>query len=384
MPHKPPVRRRPLAGQPENGQPKAAPSGAEPGPPRFDHHPHDALFRYVFRRSEHAAAALRTWLPAELLGHLDLAQLQRVDPVTGDDRLGERRADLVFQATFAARPALIQFVIEHQSTVDRDMALRLLRSLVDLWTDWRRRHPRGALPPIVPCVVHHGPRRWTAPRDLQGLLDLGPEATAQALRPLLPQLRYLLDDLNRASEDQLRERPWPALPKLTALLLKFTGPETDFGDHLPRWADLVGDVVDDEDRDAWPVVVRYILTATPTDPRALADKLEGHLPGPAQEEIMATVDNLYTRTRAAGRAEGLELGLEKGRSEGRSEGRNEGRNEGRTETLRATLRKLLRLRFGGEASPALLARIEAADADALDRWTERVLTAPTAAAVLAD
>lgn len=51
--------------------------------------------------------------------------------------------------------------------------------------------------------------------------------------------------------------------------------------------------------------------------------------------------------------------------------------------LRIALRKLLRLRFGADSSPSLLARIEAADAETLDRWTERVLTATTAEDVVA-
>ena len=60
-----------------------------------------------------------------------------------------------------------------------------------------------------------------------------------------------------------------------------------------------------------------------------------------------------------------------------------GRIEGRVEGQRSTLRSQLRLKF--RAVPdAVGPRIESASADELDRWFERVLTAPTLDAVFAD
>lgn len=64
---------------------------------------------------------------------------------------------------------------------------------------------------------------------------------------------------------------------------------------------------------------------------------------------------------------------------GRQEGHKEGRQEGQCDLLT----KLLRRRFG--ALPEhVLARIRSADQAQLERWAERVLTAPTLDAVLDD
>ncbi|MBT9554963.1 MAG: DUF4351 domain-containing protein [Myxococcales bacterium] len=69
--------------------------------------------------------------------------------------------------------------------------------------------------------------------------------------------------------------------------------------------------------------------------------------------------------------EGLKKGLEKGRQEGRQEGTTE------------LLTRLLEQRFG-PLSPALIAKIAAGRADELDRWTSRLLAAPSIEAVLED
>lgn len=67
--------------------------------------------------------------------------------------------------------------------------------------------------------------------------------------------------------------------------------------------------------------------------------------------------------------------------EGRAAGRQEGRQEGRAEGQRLTLERLLRLKFGPLPEDAER-HLAAADAAALTRYTERVLTADTLAAVL--
>lgn len=67
----------------------------------------------------------------------------------------------------------------------------------------------------------------------------------------------------------------------------------------------------------------------------------------------------------------------------RQEGRREGRQDGLREGLRSVVLKLLRLKFG-ELDDAVQARIAAADEATLDRYAERVLSADSIAAVLAD
>ncbi|MFZ1576435.1 MAG: transposase [Chromatiaceae bacterium] len=77
--------------------------------------------------------------------------------------------------------------------------------------------------------------------------------------------------------------------------------------------------------------------------------------------------------------------IEEGRQEGRQEGKQEGKQEGLEQGVQRgearVLTALVRLRFG-ELPDAIQKRIEAADADTLLRWSERVLTAPTLGDVL--
>ena len=71
------------------------------------------------------------------------------------------------------------------------------------------------------------------------------------------------------------------------------------------------------------------------------------------------------------------------KAEGKAEGRAEGKAEGRREAMAEMLVKQVRLRFKSVPERAV-EKILAADARTLDRWAERVLTARSVAAVIAD
>ena len=75
--------------------------------------------------------------------------------------------------------------------------------------------------------------------------------------------------------------------------------------------------------------------------------------------------------------------LQRIREEGREEGREAGRLEGRREGEAEMLLRLLRLRFG-TVPTEVTTRVTTADPEALLRWSERVLSAPTVEAVFAE
>jgi predicted transposase YdaD len=87
----------------------------------------------------------------------------------------------------------------------------------------------------------------------------------------------------------------------------------------------------------------------------------------AEDDLLAELDLPYLR---------------KIRDEGRAEGRDEGRAEGRREGEAEVFLRLLQLRFG-PLPVDVTARVTAADAETLLRWSEQVLSAPTLDAVFA-
>lgn len=96
-----------------------------------------------------------------------------------------RESDLLFRVPYRRgdekRSTLVCLLIEHQSTPDPRMPLRILLYAVLYWERewraWEKSHPAGESlrrTPVLPIVFHTGKGRWTAHRELAELID-GPE-----------------------------------------------------------------------------------------------------------------------------------------------------------------------------------------------------------------
>jgi hypothetical protein len=154
--------------------------------------PHDALFRFVFGKPVHAASELRAVLPAALVDRLDLASLHPVNGSFVDEELTNRHCDVLMRTRLDGREAFVYVLIEHQSSPDPIMPLRMLRYLMRIWDRWLEENPKAKrLPMIVPLVVYQGSRRWTYPVELSELLDVDPE-TARLAGDFLPRFRFVL------------------------------------------------------------------------------------------------------------------------------------------------------------------------------------------------
>ncbi|MGE0710616.1 MAG: Rpn family recombination-promoting nuclease/putative transposase [Planctomycetota bacterium] len=116
--------------------------------------PHDALVKRVFSRPDTAAPYLASVLPAELTAVLDLAALELERGTFVDPDLSERLTDLLYLVPLRGEgKAFVYVLVEAQSTVIPDMALRLFVYLGRIWDDWRAKHPGQTRPPAILPVV---------------------------------------------------------------------------------------------------------------------------------------------------------------------------------------------------------------------------------------
>lgn len=123
------------------------------------HNPHNALFARTFLKPENAASFLRAVLPKALARQLDFTTLKTLRTHFVDRVLWARESDLLFSISFAGRKAFIYALFEHQSSIDRWMAFRLLCYIVHIWELFLKQNPKAKkLPLIIPIVLYHGPR----------------------------------------------------------------------------------------------------------------------------------------------------------------------------------------------------------------------------------
>ena len=189
-------------------------------PAMSDTNPHDALVRNVFSEVENAAGLFRSVLPKKLSAAIDWPTLRLENTSFVDPTLNEFESDLLYTADLGGRRIALYLLFEHQSTGDPLMPFRVLRYKVLTWDGWLKDHPHATkLPPIVAIVLSHASGGWRHPTSMHEVIDM-PEELRDVLEPYLPSFTFVLDDLMRTTDDELKARAMKALGKIALLMLR--------------------------------------------------------------------------------------------------------------------------------------------------------------------
>jgi len=326
--------------------------------------PHDALFKWAFEAPADAAALLRELLPAAVRDAIAWKTLSRERGSFVDRMLADRHNDLLFSARLrAGQPRRIFFLLEHQSTGDPTMPQRMLSYQSRIWDRFRKDRPTARLPPVLAVLVSHVPGGWIWARSFEELFD--PAVLAlPGIAPLVPRASMITLDLAHQSDADLAGRALAVSQKLVLWLLRDARDPArllaSFDGWIPALIELGQDPAGLE---KLAVLFEYIFRVVDEVTREFLHAKIRALGASAEELTMTIAEALQ--------AEGHKKGLEKGRAEGMEKGQLD------------TLRRLLVLKFGA-LDAASEAHLQAAPADAVDRYIERLLTADSLAAVLAD
>jgi hypothetical protein len=265
------------------------------------------------------------------------------------------------------RETLVFILVEHQSSTDPLMAVRVHRYFARIWERWidDHRSKQGTVPKRVPAivavVVSHAPGGWNVPTTLVETMALENDERAW-LRPLLPELRLVHCDLTQKSDARLVRPGAPPFARLGLLLLKHAR-APDLLRRMERWQALLRRVWQQKGPEAFERIARYTLTVTDISEKELGDLVERAAEPEAKDVVMTAAERL--------------------RREGRKEGEKKGRKEGHKEGRYAVLLRQLTTRFGA-LDAAVVTRVRSASDEALDLWIDRVLVAGSIDEVLAE
>ncbi|MEW5815072.1 MAG: Rpn family recombination-promoting nuclease/putative transposase, partial [Spirochaetota bacterium] len=161
--------------------------------------PHDKFFKETFSDKANAADFIKGTCPPEVLKNLVLSTLTLEKSSYIDEELKEQFSDLVYSCQYGKkRNVSIVLLFEHKSYVPQYPHVQLLKYLLNLWKeDMNARKP---LTVVIPLVLYHGRRRWRK-RDFSTYFD----TCDQEVRRFLPEFDYLLTDLSKFTDREIKE-----------------------------------------------------------------------------------------------------------------------------------------------------------------------------------
>lgn len=176
--------------------------------------PHDAFARCMLSDPAYAAAFFQGHLPPGIVAAIDWSTLALQPASFVRQSLQQSHTDLLYGVRMAGRDVLLYLLLEHQTSLDPLMPLRLICYVVEVL----RRHAETQglpLPPVVPFVLHQGPDRWTVSTRFFDLFEL-PRDLEDVLRPFLPDFQHALLDLTRF--DPANEEHQPQIKVILQLM----------------------------------------------------------------------------------------------------------------------------------------------------------------------
>lgn len=154
----------------------------------------DGSYRLLFSNPRLVRDLFNGIIDEPWLAALDWSALEPLPSDYISDSLRQRQGDCVWRLPRQDGTKLfILLMLEHQSTNDRIMALRVLTYCALLYESLLTRKQiskGGRLPVTLPIVIYSGVPRWIAPLCVSELIDPPPSE----LLHYLPQMRYLLID----------------------------------------------------------------------------------------------------------------------------------------------------------------------------------------------
>ena len=290
---------RPGPEQPEPGV-AGARSEATKAPSRIAQ-PHDALFRRVFSEPAQAAALLRESLPAAVRDRFDWNSLRRLPGTFVDERLRRTESDLLFEVDRpgGAAPARLYILIEHQSSPDPFMALRLLRYCTSVLEAAVREAPgRKRVPAVLPVVFHQGRRPWPYPTSLDGLFGESARDLAWG-----PRLDFLLLDQGTGGLSTVVGSPMGRLAQY--LMLALSGPESERATALERAVELMRDLWSTERSRDLETFYHYVFRGR-EDPAMVktVDEMLKEIEARGPDEPKSVAQYVWENGQRRGRSEG--------------------------------------------------------------------------------
>jgi hypothetical protein len=322
----------------------------------------DRALRQSLQQPANLRAFLRQAVP-DLADGFVYEQARLLDREFPLDDWRRRASDLVFEIPYRSAAgeqlALVCVLIEHQSEPDPRMPLRTLLYAVlyweRQWKAWEDTLPPRAplrLRPVLPIVLHTGPRPWCTHREFAELLA-GPEA----FHGFAPRWQPLFWDLAEQAPATLLQTAEAWLQALAVVRVEAAESAAFASVFLEALRRL--EALHSTEPARWYDLIRLVLTWA-----AWRRPEEEKAPLLAAASASQTDQGRQREVQAVGRTIAQSYF-------------EEGRAEGEVKALQRTLLRLGRQRFG-EPGAAVTATVEAIhDRERLERLTDGLLQVST-------
>ena len=295
-------------------------------------HTHDRGYKYLFSNPMLVKELLESFVGMDWVREIDFRRAESINTSFVSDEFKNRESDIIYRLRFKKKELYLYLLIEFQSTVDRHMALRMLRYVLELYEHLIKNKRKGPLPVVFPLLLYNGEGRWTAPDRLSELIDV-PDELKQA-KAYMPEFRYY-----PVIENEYSDRTLLQLGNIVSSVFLLENRDRErFMEAIER----IGTIL--EGRDLGSVWTFFVWFEKYLRKNAKIEEIEeGVKKIKSRREVKSmfakTVEKLEKEWMQKGMKEGMQLGRKEGMQLGKKEGMQLGKKEGMITVARSMLKK---------------------------------------------
>jgi len=276
------------------------------------HNPHDKLVKKFLKERKVASDLLKNHLPTHVLEKLDLSKLQATSETAIDERWKEFHNDIVFHCkTKTGEDTYIYALIEHQSTPDPFMPLRLLRyklHIVGKYLDAKKKPDK--IPNVVALVIYNGEGKYPYAKDVFSCFRDPELAQSDITNPM-----NLLDLSEIPAEEITRMGGADAVLKL---LLKFSR-KLDFiqkiEEHMYSNSKIFVALSDTQARCMYEYVL-FVGNGNKENAKTMKEAIQQTYGANKATKIFSLFDYFVQEAEQKGKQKGIKEGIKEGKIEG--------------------------------------------------------------------
>lgn len=313
------------------------------------HQPHDKLIKKLLSNTATARDILSLYLPKEVLEIADLNYLDLQRDSFIDDEHRAFAVDLLFKTKFQHEDGYIWILLEHQSSVDPWLPVRIFKYIALVWEHLRSKSKKATIPLVYPLIIYNGQRPYTSSLNLKDLIQ--PKASQKVFDNLF-NTPFQLIDLTQIKDETLREHMQDHIRGIALLMtLKHI-----FDKNLQHSFETVlleayKSLDRAGNRDDLGDMLYYILNNNDSlNKNRIWSILNQEFSHEVGDRFMTVIEQWKLEGKLQGRLEGI------------LEGRQEGRQEGKIEAIEMIAMRLLSLNadleFIAKATGLSLEKIE--------------------------
>ena len=133
---------------------------------------YDLGYKFLLSNRNIMTKFLKYFIHEKIINDFDFSTLKLEKTSFIDETLKEKESDIIYKVKYKNQDVYIYILLEHQSSVDKEMPLRFMEYIIRIYRQlYRNKKVRDKYPNVFPILLYNGEAKWSVSTKLEELIN---------------------------------------------------------------------------------------------------------------------------------------------------------------------------------------------------------------------